>query len=77
MGIISSTKNQFRTVIQWDDPQEWELFRKFDKRNDEIKNASKLILQPGQGCIFTYEGSIKVYLMSQVFTKSIQITSLF
>ena len=59
MGIISSTKNQFRTVIQWDDPQEWELFRKFDKRNDEIKNASKLILQPGQGCIFTYEGSIK------------------
>lgn len=59
MGIISSTKNQFRAVIQWDDPQEWELFRKFDKRNDEIKNASTLVLQPGQGCIFTYEGELK------------------
>ncbi|WPU96355.1 SPFH domain-containing protein [Mucilaginibacter sabulilitoris] len=59
MGIIDATRNQFRTIIQWSDPQEWEIFRKFDKRKDEIKNASKLIIQPGQGCIFTYEGTIK------------------
>ena len=55
MGI----KNQFKSVIQWDEPQEWEIFRKFTERGDEIKNASKLILQPGQGCLFTYEGKIE------------------
>ncbi|MFA6083784.1 hypothetical protein [Mucilaginibacter sp.] len=54
MGLISATKNQFRSVLQWDDPQEWEIFRQYKKRNDEIKNLSKLVLQPGQGCIFTW-----------------------
>jgi len=55
MGII----NQFRSVIQWEDPRPNELFLKFTDKGDEIKNASKLILQPGQGCIFTYEGKIE------------------
>lgn len=59
MGLISATKNQFRSILQWEDPKEWEIFRRFEKRNDEIKNLSKLVLQPGQGCIFTYEGTIK------------------
>lgn len=59
MGISNATKNQFRSVIQWDNPHDWELFRKFDIRGDELKNISKLILQPGQGCIYTYEGSVK------------------
>jgi membrane protease subunit (stomatin/prohibitin family) len=55
MGIV----NQFRSVIQWEDPRPNELFLKFTDKGDEIKNASKLILQPGQGCIFTYEGKIE------------------
>ena len=59
MGLLDATKNQFRSVITWDDPQEWEIFRKFTGRNDEIKNASTLVIQPGQGCIFTYEGKIE------------------
>ena len=59
MGLLDATKNQFRSVITWDDPQEWEIFRKFTDRNDELRNASKLIIQPGQGCIFTYEGKIE------------------
>lgn len=63
MGLISATKNQFRSVLQWDDPHEWEIFRRYEKRNDEIKNLSKLVLQPGQGCLFTYEGKVK-----EVFT---------
>ncbi len=52
-------KNQFRAVVQWEDPQPWEIFRRFSNRGDEIKNASKLILQPGQGCLFTYEGKVE------------------
>ena len=55
MGIV----NQFRSVIQWEDPRPNELFFKFTDNDDEVKNASKLILQPGQGCILTYEGKIQ------------------
>ncbi len=51
--------NQFKSVIQWENPHEDELFIKFTDRGDEIKNASKLILLPGQGCILTYEGKIQ------------------
>ncbi len=50
--------NQFKSVIQWKDPRSDELFIKFTDNGDEIKNASKLILQPGQGCILTYEGKV-------------------
>lgn len=52
-------KNQFRSIIQWEDPQQWQIFHRFTNRGDEIKNASKLILQPGQGCLFTYEGKVE------------------
>ena len=55
MGII----NQFRSVIQWEDPRPNEIFLKFTDKGDEIKNASKLILQPGQACIVTYEGKVQ------------------
>ena len=55
MGIL----NQFRSVIQWEDPRSTELFIKFTDKGDEIKNASKLILLPGQGCVLTYEGKIE------------------
>ncbi len=52
-------KNQMRSVIQWENPRNFQLFYKFTDRGDELKNASKLILQPGQGCIFTYEGKVE------------------
>lgn len=55
MGI----KNQFRSVIEWNDPREYELFYKWCHTTDEVKNASKLVLQAGQGCIFTHEGKIE------------------
>ncbi|TXK98287.1 hypothetical protein BMR02_09060, partial [Methylococcaceae bacterium HT1] len=29
---------------------------------DELKNASKLLVGPGQGCIFVYEGRVKAVL---------------
>ncbi len=52
-------RRQFRSVIQWENPGEDELFRKWSDDGDEIKNASKLIANPGQGCIFVYEGKIR------------------
>lgn len=58
MGLMDGIKNQFRSVITWKDPGEYEIFHRFDEVNDEIKNASTLIIHPGQGCIFTHEGKI-------------------
>jgi len=55
MGV----KNQFRSVIQWENPSQDELFIKFTENGDELKNASKLIIGPGQGCLFLYEGKIE------------------
>ncbi len=54
-----SLKEQFRSIIQWENPKDWQIFYRFTDRGDEIKNVSKLILQPGQGCLFTYEGRIE------------------
>lgn len=59
MSFFDPLKNQFRSVIQWTDPSPEQLFYQFTRRGDEIKNASKLIVGPGQGCIFVYEGKIE------------------
>ena len=59
MGLFSSIKNQLRSVIQWDNPQPDVLFHRWSDSGDEIKNASKLIVNPGQGCIFVYEGRVE------------------
>ncbi|MDH6308657.1 membrane protease subunit (stomatin/prohibitin family) [Dysgonomonas sp. PFB1-18] len=52
-------KEQLRSVIQWNEPQDWEIFRRVTDKGDELKNVSKLIVHPGQGCIFTYEGKVE------------------
>src|SRR5690606_41691029 len=59
MGFFAPIRRQLRSVIEWEDPGEAELFRKWSGNGDEIKNASKLIAAPGQGCIFVYEGRIR------------------
>ena len=59
MAIWNTVKSQLRSVIQWDDCQPGELFELWSQNGDEIKNASKLIVNPGQGAIFVYEGKIQ------------------
>lgn len=59
MGLLDPIRRQLRSVISWDDPGEDELFRRWSDDGDEIKNASTLIAQPGQGCIFVHEGRIR------------------
>ena len=54
----SSVKNQLRSVIEWSNPSADSVFEKWTSSGDEIKNASKLIVNPGQGCIFIYEGKV-------------------
>jgi len=59
MGLFDGIKSQLRSVIQWDNPQPNALFERWSANGDEIKNASKLIAGPGQGCIFVYEGKVE------------------
>jgi len=59
MALLDGIKRQLRSVIEWNNPQEDVLLSQWTKNGDEIKNASKLIVGPGQGCIFVYEGKIQ------------------
>lgn len=58
MAIWDGIKRQLRSVVEWNTPKEDELFYRWSENGDEIKNASKLIVGPGQGCIFVYEGKV-------------------
>lgn len=59
MALLDGIKRQLRSVIEWKNPQEDILLSQWTENGDEIKNASKLIVGPGQGCIFVYEGKIQ------------------
>ena len=51
--------NQLQSVIQWKDPAPNLLIWRWDGGTDELKNASKLIVSPGQIAIFVYEGRVE------------------
>lgn len=59
MGIFNSIKNQFRSVIEWQNPSPSDILYRWSENGDEIKSASKLIIGPGQGCIFVYQGKVE------------------
>jgi membrane protease subunit (stomatin/prohibitin family) len=59
MGILDGIKRQLRSVIEWQDPSPDILIWRWDGSNDELKNASKLLVNPGQTAIFVYEGAVK------------------
>lgn len=65
MAIIDGFKRQLRSVIEWQNPDSDVLFEQWTENGDEIKNASKLIVGPGQGCIFVYEGQVKAVIEEQ------------
>ncbi|HMM61612.1 MAG TPA: SPFH domain-containing protein, partial [Candidatus Rifleibacterium sp.] len=56
MGFFA---NQTRSVIEWKDADPDLLIWRWDGASDELKNASKLIINPGQAAIFVYEGQIR------------------
>ncbi len=61
--MFESFRNQLRSVIEWKNPAPEAIFQIWSSNQDEIKNASKLLVNPGQGCLFIYEGKVQaVYL---------------
>lgn len=68
MALWDKVKGQLRSVIEWEDANPELLFEMWSDQGDEIKNASKLIIKPGQGAIFLYEGKIQaVHLKEGLF----------
>lgn len=65
MALGKFFKRQLRTVIEWSNQGSDILFSQFSAPTDEIKNASKLIINPGQGCILVYEGKVIDVLTEQ------------
>lgn len=59
MAFFDPLKRQLRSVIEWKETEGDVLFYRWSSNGDEIKNASKLIVGPTQGCIFVYEGKIR------------------
>ncbi len=68
MGLLDGVRKQLRSVIEWNNPSADMLFYRWTDDGDEIKNASKLIVGPGQGCIFVYEGRVEALLDSEGIT---------
>jgi len=62
MGFFDDLRTQLRSVIQWDTDANDLLFYRWTDNGDEIKNASKLIIGPGQGCIFVHGGKVRSML---------------
>ena len=62
MSMMDGIRRQLRYVIEWKDTGPDTLFHQWSDNGDEIKNASKLIVGPGQGCIFVYEGQVRSVL---------------
>lgn len=65
MAFFDPLKRQLRSVIQWEETDGSVLFYRWSSNGDEIKNASKLIVGPAQGCIFVYEGKIQAVFDSE------------
>jgi membrane protease subunit (stomatin/prohibitin family) len=59
MGLFDNIKGQLRSVIEWQDPGPDVLIWRWNGSGDELKNCSKLLVNPGQCAIFVYEGSVK------------------
>lgn len=59
MALWDRVRGELRSVIEWETANPNQLFELWSGSGDEIKNASKLIVKPGQGCIFLYEGKIE------------------
>jgi membrane protease subunit (stomatin/prohibitin family) len=59
MSLWDAAKRQLRSVIEWERADHSVLFELWSENGDEIKDASQLIVKPGQGVVFLYQGRIE------------------
>ncbi|MDM1327529.1 SPFH domain-containing protein [Myroides odoratimimus] len=65
MGLFNIFKKQLASVIEWKDQPQDVVWYQFPSPTDEIKNASKLIVAPSQGCVLVYDGKVQDILLEE------------
>ena len=65
MGFKNFLTAQFASVIEWPSQAPDLLVYRYPAPTAEIKNASKLLLAPGQGCLLVYEGQVTAVLTEE------------
>ncbi|MCY3007724.1 MAG: SPFH domain-containing protein [Planctomycetota bacterium] len=58
MGLFDKIRGEFIDIIEWLDDTRHTLVWRFPRYQNEIKNAAKLIVRPGQVAIFVSEGKL-------------------
>lgn len=58
MSILNIFRSQLASVIEWKPERATTLWWRYPSQRNEIINASKLIVAPGQGAVLVYEGEV-------------------
>lgn len=58
MSILNIFRGQLASVIEWKPTTMTTLWWRYPSERNEIINASKLIVAPGQGAVLVYEGEV-------------------
>ena len=49
MGLFDSIRSEFIDIIEWTDDSNNTLVYRFERHDNEIKNAAKLVVREGHG----------------------------
>jgi len=58
MGLFDSIRGEFIDIIEWTDDSSNTLVYRFERHDNEIKNAAKLVVREGQAAVFINEGQL-------------------
>ena len=58
MGLWAKLKGELIDIVEWLDPSNNTLVHRFERYNNEIKYGAKLVVRPGQACVFVNMGQI-------------------
>ena len=58
MGLFDSIRGEFIDIIEWTDDSNNTLVYRFERHDNEIKNAAKLVVREGQAAVLINEGQL-------------------
>lgn len=68
MGLFDSIRGEFIDIIEWTDDSSDTLVYRFERHDNEIKNAAKLVVREGQAAVLINEGQLADVFMPGTHT---------
>lgn len=68
MGLWAKLKGELIDIVEWLDPSSNTLVYRFERYNNEIKYGAKLVVRPGQACVFVNMGQIADVFQPGMYT---------